>query len=291
MTQAGERGRGKPSRRKAKEARGSPKATLSVPALPVGEAEIDLPADRIHRILGSDRWRLTGKLSAPVAHEIINPVSAALNLATLMQHILKGDGIPPERIAEFRGHLAHVIRETARAGRIASEFVMFARAKGQEPRPADSNEVVRRAVSLASHMFKVGDIETHLHLAELLPRIRCDSSRLQQALLNLFVNASEALERSERREITVETRMLGEGNGIVLEIRDTGEGIAHDLLPVIFDPFFSTRNRCDNLGLGLTVAREIVLAHRGRIEVESRPGEGTTARVILPVEGHAGESA
>ncbi|MBP1595617.1 MAG: integral rane sensor signal transduction histidine kinase [Acidobacteria bacterium] len=283
--------RGKPSRRKAREVRGSPKVTVTVPALSVRAAEIDLPAGRFDRILGSDRWRLIGKLSAPVAHEIINPVSAALNLASLMQHILKGEGVPPERIAEFREHLSHVIRETARAGRLASEFVMFAHAKGQEPRPADPNEVVRRAVSLASHMFKVGDIETHLHLSDLLPRIRCDSVRMQQALLNLFMNAAEALEQSERREVVVETRLPGQGEGVVLEIRDTGEGIAPELLPVIFDPFFSTRNRYDNLGLGLTVAREIVLAHRGRIEVQSRPGNGTTVTVILPVAGHAGESA
>ena len=250
-----------------------------------------MPINRIDAILGGDRCRLIGKLSAPIAHEIINPVSAALNFAALMQHILKEDVLPSERIAEFRGHLSHVIRETTRAGRIASEFLMFARDKGNDFRPADPNEVVRRACSLSSHMFKVGDVETHIHLAGLLPRIECDSVRLQQALLHLLVNASEAMEQSERREVTVETRLLERGKGIAVEIRDTGEGMAQDLFPVIFEPFFSTRNRSENLGLGLTVACEIVAAHRGSIEVESRLGEGTTARVFLPAAEHTGESA
>src|SRR4030042_3937942 len=144
MRRVRDRSRTSPSRRETKEAGGSPKATGSVPALPVGEAQADLPVGRLDKILGSDRLRLIGRLSASVAHEIINPVSAALNLAPLLQQILKDDGIPPERIAEFRGHLSHVIRETARAGRIASEFVMFAGAKNPEAPPAAPTEGVRR---------------------------------------------------------------------------------------------------------------------------------------------------
>jgi signal transduction histidine kinase len=242
----------------------------------------------IKRILQSNRFLLLARLSAPMVHEIINPVSAVLNLATLMQHILKDDGVPPGQVTEFRSYLTQVISESKHAGRIASEMQSFARATSHEPRGTDLNEVIRQALSLASHMFRMEDVEFHLELADGLLGVRCDSPQLQQALLNLLVNAAEAVEGRQQRRVTVETRLHENGHAAVLEVRDTGAGIPPEHLRRIFDPFFTTKDKPESLGLGLTIAHSIVEAHGGSIEVESRPGEGVTIRVALP-GGNAGE--
>jgi C4-dicarboxylate-specific signal transduction histidine kinase len=242
----------------------------------------------IERILQSNRFLLLARLSPPMVHEIINPVSAVLNLATLMQHILKDDGIPSGRVMEFRSYLTQVISESKQAGRIASEMRSFARATSYEPRRNDLNEVIRQALSLASHIFKLEDVESRAELADGLPDVRCDCPRLQQALLNLLVNAAEAVEGRQHRRVTVETRLHENGHAAVLEITDTGAGISPEHLPRIFDPFFTTKDKPECLGLGLTIARSIMEAHGGSIEVKTRLGEGTTIMVTLP-GGNAGE--
>jgi C4-dicarboxylate-specific signal transduction histidine kinase len=236
----------------------------------------------IDRILQSNRFLLLARLSPPMAHEIINPLSAVLNLASLMQHILKDDGIPPGRVAEFRNYLTQVISESKQAGRIASEMQSFAHAMSRRPSGTDLNEVVRQALSLASHTLKLGDVESEVELVDGLPGVRYDGPQLQQALLNLLVNAAEAVEGRQHRRVTVETKPDESRRSAVLEITDTGAGISAEHLPRIFDPFFTTKDRPECLGLGLTIARSIVEAHGGSIEVKTRPGEGTTIMVVLP---------
>jgi C4-dicarboxylate-specific signal transduction histidine kinase len=217
-----------------------------------------------------------------MVHEIINPVSAVLNLAALMQHILKDDGIPPGRVTEFRGYLTQVISESKQAGRIASEMQSFARATSHKPRRHDLNEVTRQALSLASHVFKLEDVESSAELAGGLPAVNCDAARLQQALLNLLVNAAEAVEGRQHRRVTIQTRLNENGHAAVLEITDSGAGISPEHLPRIFDPFFTTKDKPECLGLGLAVARSIVEAQGGSIKVKTRLGEGATFVMALP---------
>lgn len=216
------------------------KAKSTAPGLTGG---VPLGPDVVERILLSDRFILLAKLSASMAHEIINPVSAVLNLATLMQHILKDDGIPTGRVAEFRGYLSQVIGESGRAGRIASELLAFSRASIREPGRTDPNEIVRQAFSLASHMLKIEDVECRLDLGEGLPLVYCDGTRIERALLHLLINAAEAVEGRELRRITIDTRLKADRRTVVLRISDTGEGIPDERLPRIFDPFFTTKQK------------------------------------------------
>ncbi len=237
----------------------------------------------VDRILRHNRSLLLGKITAAVAHEIINPIAASLNLATLMQHILKEDGIPAERAEDCRNYLFQIVRETGRAGKIASDILSFARTADSPPCLADLNEIVRQAFSLAAHLFKTEDVECRLELTEGLPRISCDTIRIRQALLNVLVNAVEAVEGSDSRLVTIETREAEGGGAVLLEVRDTGEGIAPGILQDVFEPFFSTRTDAENLGLGLTVARRIVQEHQGSLEVHAGPSQGAAVRFTLPV--------
>ena len=234
------------------------------------------------KLMQSDRLASLGQLSASVAHEINNPVSGVLNLSMLMQRMLKADGIPPNRIEEFRKYLSQVTNETARVGRIVSDLLAFSRRSKPQRAPGDLNRVVKMTLSLVEHKMKLSNVQVESRLREDLPAVPCDPSQLQQVVLNLVLNAAEATQsRAERRvEVSTETA----GAMVLLHVSDNGEGIPPENLSKIFDPFFTTKSEGKGVGLGLAVSYGIVEAHGGDIEVRSTVGEGTTFTVSLPVE-------
>ncbi len=227
---------------------------------------------------------MLSKLAAPAAHEIINPVSAALNLAAIMLSGLKKDQLSADRAKEFRGYLAQIISESTRAGRIASELLALARDSYRDPRLADFNEIVAGAFSVSSHRFKIEDVECTLILAQHLPPIRCDAVRMQEAVLNLLANAVEAVAGRPERRVQIMTRRREDARGVILEIADSGPGVPRKHMSQIFDPWFTTSDRPENLGLGLTVARGIVETCGGFLELAGEQQAGATFRLALPAE-------
>ncbi|MDD5562283.1 MAG: ATP-binding protein [Thermoanaerobaculaceae bacterium] len=233
------------------------------------------------KLIQADRLASLGQLAASVAHEINNPVSGVLNLAMLMQRILKDDGIPPDRIEEFRRYLGQVASETSRVGRIVSDLLSFSRQSKPQSAEADLNAIVTTTTSLASHKLELAGVAVELDLTQGLPRIRCDASQIQQVVMNLLLNGAEASKDGGR--VTVTTRSAAKGSSVVLEVADTGSGIPPELVSKIFDPFFTTKEEGKGVGLGLAVAYGIVNAHGGEIEVATRVGVGSTFRVTLPL--------
>jgi two-component system NtrC family sensor kinase len=234
------------------------------------------------KLLHTDRLASLGTLSASVAHEINNPISGVLNLSMLLQRMLKSDGVPPERLEEFRKYLGQVTNETARVGRIVSDLLAFSRRSKPQRAPADLSRVVKSTLSLVQHKLKLSNVAVEARLAEDLPAASCDSSQIQQVVLNLVLNAAEATQSRRERRVTVETSTV-EGN-VILTVADNGEGIAPENMAKIFDPFFTTKPDGKGVGLGLAVSYGIIQAHGGDIEVRSQPGEGTAFTVSLPVE-------
>ncbi len=232
------------------------------------------------KLLKTDRLASLGQLAASVAHEINNPISGVLNLAMLMQRILKDDGVPAGRVEEFRRYLGQVAAETARVGRIVSDLLSFSRRSKPQSVGADLNAIVTTTVSLVSHKLELSRVEVNLDLARGLPSVRCDASQIQQVVINLVLNASEAIKGGGR--VTVRTRAAANEGGVVLEVSDTGSGIPAELLGKIFDPFFTTKEEGKGVGLGLAVVYGIVNAHGGEVEVASVVGQGSTFRVRLP---------
>ena len=233
------------------------------------------------KLVQNARMASLGQLSATVAHEINNPLSGVLNLSMLMQRILKEDGIPPHRIAEFRGYLAQVTAETTRIARIVSDLLAFSRQRKPGSASADLNGVVQSALAVAAHKLETAGVQVDVDLAANLPPVSGDGSQLRQVVLNLVLNGAEAMPRGG--VLRVGTRVRADDGKIQLEVQDHGEGIPESVLPNIFDPFFTTKGEGQGVGLGLAVVYGIVEAHLGEIEVVGEEGGGTTFHVTLPV--------
>jgi two-component system NtrC family sensor kinase len=236
------------------------------------------------RLLQADRLASLGQLAASVAHEINNPLSGVLNYSVLMARILREDGVPRERVAEFRGYLERVSEQTARAGRIVSDLLAFSRRSKPHPAPADLAGIVRTTVSLVSHKLKLMSVETELDVENALPLVQCDASQVQQVVLNLVVNAAEATRAHGRGTVRVCARRAAGADALALEVTDDGEGITPETLSHIYDPFFTTKEEGRSLGLGLAVVYGIVEAHGGTIDVRTAVGQGTTFTVVLPLD-------
>src|SRR5438270_3565742 len=150
----------------------------------------------------------------------------------------------------------------------------------------DVNQVARETMALRAYEQRVTNITVIDALAAGLPQVFADGHQVQQVLLNLVINAEQAMVSAHGRGIlVVRTWHDAEQESVILEINDDGPGISDDLQPKIFDPFFTTKEVGKGTGLGLTVAYAIVQEHGGRIRLESRPGAGASFFVELPVSG------
>jgi C4-dicarboxylate-specific signal transduction histidine kinase len=241
-----------------------------------------------HKLLQADRLASLGQMAASVAHEINNPIAGVLNLSMLMQRILKDDGIPQQRIPEFRKYLGQVVGETSRAGRIVSDLLAFSRRSKPQRTNGDLNRIIQTTLSLVNHKLRLSNVEVETDLAPDLPPVPCDGSQMQQVVLNLVMNAAEAAHGRDDSKVKIITRAAGDR--AVLVVSDNGEGIPAENLTKIFDPFFTTKPEGKGVGLGLAVLYGIVQSHGGEVEVNSRVGEGATFTVSLPLV-HAGTPA
>jgi two-component system NtrC family sensor kinase len=221
----------------------------------------------------AEKLAAMGQLVSGVAHEINNPAAIISGFA----QTLLLDQLGPEQ----RETVQMMYDEATRIGRITSNLLAFARAGSKERTLVDLNETVRRTYALRSYHLTTLNITVNLELDEEGPKAWANSSEMQQMLLNLLINAEQALTgTSERRNITIRTAATGEDR-VLLEVSDTGPGIPIDIQEKIFDPFFTTKPEGSGTGLGLSICYGIVHDHGGRISVQSVPGHGATFTVEL----------
>ena len=221
----------------------------------------------------AEKLAAMGQLVSGVAHEINNPAAIISGFA----QTLLLDQLAPEQ----RETVQMMYDEATRIGRITSNLLAFARAGSKERTLVDLNEIVRRTYALRSYHLTTLSITVNLELDEETPKAWANSSEMQQMLLNLLINAEQALtSTSDRRNITIRTAMAGEDHAR-LEVSDTGPGIPMEIQERIFDPFFTTKAEGSGTGLGLSICYGIVHDHGGRISVQSVPGHGATFTVEL----------
>ena len=214
-----------------------------------------------------------GHLAAGVAHEIRNPLSSIKGLAKYF-----AERTPPGGEAY---ELAQVMaKEADRLNRVVSELLELVRPAHLKWQPVDLNEVIGHSLQLVSQDASGRDITLQFTAQPSLCRIQADPDRLNQVLLNLYLNAIQAIGREGI--ITVAVAECGDGR-IKLSVADSGKGMTAEQLQAIFTPYFTTK--ADGTGLGLAVVQNIVEQHGGTIHVESMPGKGAVFTLYLPVNG------
>jgi two-component system NtrC family sensor kinase len=217
-----------------------------------------------------------GSLLASVAHELNNPLAIILLQAELLREEA-GQG----PLAELTTELTQA---TARCERLVRQFLTLARQHTPERSVVALNPLVTETVALLAPSFQVDNIAVHLDLADDLPLLWADPHQLQQVLVNLLTNAQQALrDVAAPRQLTITTQCDAVHSRVLLHVADTGPGIPPTLQARIFEPFFTTRPPGVGTGLGLPLCRGIVEEHGGTLRVTSRPGQGATFHVELPV--------
>jgi signal transduction histidine kinase len=238
--------------------------------------------ERLHRTQMSRAEHLAtlGEMATGLAHEIRNPLAGIAGVIEII-----GRDLPSSSPA--RAVVKDVRQEIARINHIVTDLLQTARPHPPTVRKSDLNTTVEHAVMLGRQQAMAKSVEIELHKDSSLPEVEHDGDQIHQVLLNLLLNALQALDSplaGHSGKITVTVRP--QGSTAVVEVSDNGRGIAPDHLPNIFRPFYTTKG--DGTGLGLSLARRIVEDHHGRIDVSSALGKGTTFAVVLPLQRPAG---
>jgi two-component system, LuxR family, sensor kinase FixL len=235
----------------------------------------ELQADFLH----SSRLSTMGRMAATLAHEMNQPLTAIANYVQAAQMLLEnGDPGTAPRIA---GMLAKAATQAERAGAIILRLREFVARGATERRPEDLNKVVEEAAALALIGAREQGVHVAFRLKSDLAPVMIDKVQIQQVVLNLVRNALEAMETSERRELSIETCADAETGGTAVIVSDTGPGLPPEILSQLFEPFVSTKKQ--GMGLGLSICREIVESHGGKLEPGNAPGSGARFRFTLPL--------
>ena len=224
------------------------------------------------QLVQAEKMAAIGRLAASLAHEINNPLQAIHNSLHLSLH----RGLDEEKRAQY---LSMAQGEVQRLIEIVQRMLDFYRPSRGGAAPADLNSVVENVLALAEKRLQHGKVRVHTHLSPGLPLLPIVADQISQVFLNIVINAIEAMPAGG--DLYLETQLAEGGEWVLVNFRDTGVGMSPEQVANLFEPFYTTKP--DGTGLGLAISYGIVERHGGTIEVSSRPGQGTTFVVKLPV--------
>lgn len=228
-------------------------------------------------LVQSEKMAAVGTLSAGLAHEVKNPLSAVLGYAQLAKRKLSS----PESLKE---HLDTIENETRRCNDIIGNLMRFSRVEKGEFARTSINDVVRKSVGIVDHQLSLKNVRIETDLAEDLPSILGNANQLQQVLMNLAINAQQAI-GEDGGTVSFRTAIDDDNDSLVITVDDTGPGIDDEVVASIFEPFFTTKAAGDGTGLGLSVTYGIIQDHKGDIGVSDAPGGGARFEIRLPING------
>ncbi len=228
-----------------------------------------------------ERLASIGMLAAGVAHEINNPLAYVVGSLEIIAREIAEAGTGDARLAAIDEKVKNALHGVGRVRNIVRDLKMFSHARDQRPSAVDVRAAIESSLSIANNEIRHrARVERDLRP---VPPVWAEEGRIGQLLLNLVVNAAQAIDAGAIDENCVRVATGTDAAGwAVIEVADTGGGIAPEVLPHIFDPFFTTKPAGLGTGLGLSICHSIVTGLGGRIEVDSEPGRGTTFRVLLP---------
>jgi signal transduction histidine kinase/CheY-like chemotaxis protein len=240
----------------------------------------DQSRDLYHQLLQAEKMAALGQTISGVAHELNNPLATILSWA--------------ERLAEqpaddkAKRGLDVILGEAERAARIVRHLLTFARKRQTTRMMVDVNQIVRETLALRAYEPQARTIVSSQGLADTLPEVFADGHQIKQVILNLVINAEQAMLTAQGRgTLVVRTSYDDDRDSVTIEVTDDGPGIAKETQGKVFDPFFTTKDVGKGTGLGLSVAYAIVQEHGGRIWLDSAPGAGASFFVELPVGGQS----
>lgn len=225
-------------------------------------------------LVQSEKMSAFGQLSAGIAHEVKNPLAGILGYAQLALRKV-------EKESPLAKQLEIIEKETKRCKAIIENLMKFARQEKAEYGPTDLNQVVGDAVAIVDHQLTINRVKIAKALTEGLPSVRGNANQLQQVLMNLMINAQQAM--AEGGTVTLTTQSVP--GGVEVRVSDTGPGIPKEIQQKIFEPFFTTKPVGKGTGLGLSVSYGIIKDHGGQVQLESGPGKGATFILSFPVAG------
>lgn len=250
-------------------------------------AELVATVDRLRstqaQLVQAEKMSAIGQLVAGVAHELNNPLTSVIGYAQLVHEEVASK---PALLAAGQGLLddvARIVSESDRAARIVRNLLTFARRQTAERTRHDIADLCDRVVDLRAYDSRLRGIEVVTEYADGLPPVFVDGGQVQQALLNLVLNAEQAMKPSPVKRLTITAVSEPACGAVLLQVSDTGHGIDAGNLARVFDPFFTTRGVGEGTGLGLSIVYGIVRDHGGQVWVNSDLGKGTRFTIRLPV--------
>jgi signal transduction histidine kinase len=239
------------------------------------------------RLQFAERTTAMGRLASALAHEIRNPLnSISLTIDHVRTRLAPGD---ERRRVEFDAFMATLKSEVARLNRLVGDFLSFGRPARLAPRPCDVGALLRDTAGLVEHKAREQRIELRVDVAAGLPATVADPELLKTCMLNLILNALEAMPSGGRLTASVGLEAETEPTVLALLVSDTGVGMPPEAAASAFEPYFSTKET--GVGLGLALVRRIVEGHGGSIDLDTAPGRGTTVRIRLPLRPAAPDAA
>ncbi len=248
--------------------------------LNVAYQELGTYAERLkenqEQLIQTEKLTSLGQMAASIAHEVNNPLAGVLVYTQLLTKKIAGDNISKEIALDY---LSKMDSELTRSTKLIRNLLDFARQSPPTLREIELNDVVNQALDLTAHSAELQHVQVIRELAPSLPKLVADFDQLQQVCTNLILNAIQAMPEGGR--LTLHTS--ANGSQVKIEIQDTGCGISPENMLKLFTPFFTTKGKGKGVGLGLAVAHGIIQRHQGRIEVQTKEGEGTTFTMYLPL--------
>ncbi len=239
-------------------------------------AEIERQRDALHQ---SEKLSALGSLLAGVAHELNNPLSIVIGHAVMLR-----DEAEEAKPSDLATRAQKIQNAAERCARIVRTFLAMARQRATERRAVALDMVVRGALELLGYGLRTTGVEIEAEIAEALPAVWADEDQLHQVVLNLLVNAQQALETAPRpRRVTVTVAADWSGERVALRIADNGPGVSEDIRTRVFDPFFTTKPTGTGTGIGLAVSRGIAEAHGGTLVLDPATRIGAAFVLELPV--------